>query len=641
MCGICGVVSVTPTEKFDSRVIERMRDTMLHRGPDDCGCYLGPGVALGHRRLSIIDLRPEGRQPMANEDGSLRIVFNGEIYDFAEHRRWLVGRGHVFRSLTDTEVVLHLYEELGAECLERLRGMFAFAIWDERRRVLFMARDRVGKKPLFYSWDGRRLVFGSEAKAILAFPGIPAEPDPEAINLYAALGYVPSPLSAFKGVHKLPPAHFLEFRDGRIEVKRYWELSYLPKLRIGARDAQEEVVRRLTEAVKIRMVSDVPLGVLLSGGIDSSAVVALMSRLTPGRVKTFSIGFKEKEYDETVYARLVARKFGTEHHEFQVEPNALEVIDRLVWHYNEPYGDVSALPTYYLCKLARDSVTVALNGDGGDENFAGYVRHSVSLLASYVGWMPRLARHSVGHALAAAFRIFGPQGRLKRHSSVLPETFRLEPAEVYPALLAQFNYAHRRALYSSDFADRVRLFEGEELVARLQYQSYADNTVDRMLAADVALYLPDDLLVKFDIAAMAVSLETRSPMLDHKFMEFVARLPSRWKMNLITRKVILKKAFAGILPDEILYRRKMGFGVPIDHWFRGALSEFLRDTLLSSRSIERGYFNRKYIEQLIEEHTKGRKQWQYLLWNLLMLELWHRVFIDSSAQSASLAVGAI
>lgn len=462
---------------------------------------------------------------MANADGSLQIVFNGEIYDFAEHRRWLVERGHVFRSLTDTEVVLHLYEEVGAECLERLRGMFAFAIWDERRRVLFMARDRVGKKPLFYSWDGRRLVFGSEAKAILAFPGIFAEPDPEAINLYVALGYVPSPHSAFKGIRKLPPAHFLEFRDGRIEVKRYWELSYLPKLRIGAREAQEEVVRRLTESVKLRMVSDVPLGVLLSGGIDSSAVVALMSRLTPGRVKTFSIGFREKEYDETVYARLVARKFGTEHHEFQVEPNALEVIDRLVWYYNEPYGDVSALPTYYLCKLARDSVTVALNGDGGDENFAGYVRHSVSLLASYVGWMPRMARHSLGHALAVAFRIFGPQGRAKRHSSVLPETFRLEPNEVYPALLSQFNYAHRRALYSSDFAAHVRLLEGEELVARLMYQSCADNTVDRMLAADVALYLPDDLLVKFDIAAMAVSLETRSPMLDHEFMQFVARLP--------------------------------------------------------------------------------------------------------------------
>jgi asparagine synthase (glutamine-hydrolysing) len=641
MCGICGVVSVTPAERVDSLVIERMRDTMMHRGPNDCGCYVGPGVGLGHRRLSIIDLRREGRQPMANEDGSYWIVFNGEIYDFAEHRRWLVERGHVFRSLTDTEVVLHLYEEIGAECLERLRGMFAFAIWDERRRTLFMARDRAGKKPLFYCWDGRRLIFGSEPKAILAFPGIFAEPHFEAINLYVALGYVPSPLSAFKGIRKLPPAHFLEFRNGRIEVKRYWQLSYLPKHRISAREAQEEVVRQLTEAVKLRMVSDVPLGVLLSGGIDSSAVVALMSRLAPGRVKTFSIGFKEKEYDETVYARLVARKFGTEHHEFQVEPNALEVIDRLVWHYNEPYGDVSALPTYYLCKLAREKVTVALNGDGGDENFAGYVRHSVSLLASYVGWMPRIARHSMGRALAVAFRILGPEGRLKRHSSVLPETFRLEPSEVYPALLSQFNREYRRALFSPDFAAHVRLFEGEELVARLQYQSDADNTVDRMLAADVALYLPDDLLVKFDVAAMAVSLETRSPMLDHKFMEFAARLPARWKMNSITRKVILKKAFAGVLPDEILHRRKMGFGVPIDHWFRGALSEFLHDTLLSRRSVDRGYFDRKYIERLVEEHTNGRKQWQYLLWNLLMLELWHRVFIDSAVQAAPLAAKAI
>jgi asparagine synthase (glutamine-hydrolysing) len=515
--------------------------------------------------------------------------------------------------------------------------MFAFAIWDERRRVLFMARDRLGKKPLFYSWNGRRLIFGSEPKAIPAYPGMVAEPDLEALNLYTGFGYVPGPHSAFKGMSKLPPAHCLEFRDGRVELRRYWRLNYLPKLRIGAREAREQVIERLTDAVGVRMVSDVPLGMLLSGGIDSSAIVALMSRLSPNRVKTFSIGFKEKDYDETTYARMVARRFGTEHHEFQVEPDALDVIDRLVWHYNEPYADVSALPTYYLCKMARENVTVALNGDGGDENFAGYVRHSVSLLAGYVGWMPRPARHLIGHAMAAAFRVFGPEGRLKRHRSILPDTFRLEPQDVYAALLSQINRMHRAALYSGDFAQRVRLSQSDELVEAVRRGSDADNPVDRMLAVDVGLYLPDDLLVKFDIASMAHSLETRSPMLDHQFMEFIARLPARSKMNTITRKVILKQAFRNVLPDEILHRHKMGFGVPIDHWFRGELSEFLRDRLLSRRSIERGYFNRRYVERLIEEHTNGHKQWQYVLWNLLMLELWHETFIDSAAQSFHVA----
>jgi asparagine synthase (glutamine-hydrolysing) len=626
----------------DPLELVRTRDAMFSRGPDGAGLWIAPDrkVGLGHRRLSIIDLRPEGRQPMANEDGNLRIVFNGEIYNFAEHRQWLIDRGHRFRSLTDTEVILHLYEELGPGCLERLRGMFAFAIWDERRRTLFLARDRVGKKPLFYAFDGRRLIFGSEPKAILAFPGIGAEPDPDAINLYVALGYVPSPLSAFKGIRKLPPAHYLEFRDGRIDLRRYWQLNYQPKLRIGEPEAEQEVIERLTEAVKLRLVSDVPLGMLLSGGIDSSAVVALMSRLSSRRVKTFSIGFREKDYDETRYARLVARRFDTEHHEFQVEPDALDVIDRLVWHYNEPYADVSALPTYYLCKMARENVTVALNGDGGDENFAGYVRHSLALLAGYVAWMPRPARHGLGHVLAEAFRLFGPEGRLKRHRSILPETFRLDPREVYPSLLSQFNRMHRAALYSPDFARRVGLAECENLIGRLRRQSDARGAVDGMLAVDVSLYLPDDLLVKFDIASMAVSLETRSPMLDHRFMEFVARLPGRWKMNSITRKVLLKRAFRNILPDEILHRPKMGFGVPIDHWFRGELSEFLRDRLLSRRSRERGYFEPAYVEHLIAEHASGRKQWQYLLWNLLMLELWHETFIDSAAQTLPMAASA-
>lgn len=634
MCGICGIVNLTHDDPVSSFAVEQMRDTMVHRGPDDHGTYVDGGVGLGHRRLSIIDLRPEGRQPMTNEDGTLHIVFNGEIYNFAEHRRWLIERGHKFRSLTDTEVILHLYEELGPDCLQQLRGMFAFAIWDARRRVLFMARDRLGQKPLFYSWNGRRFLFASEPKAILSYPGFVAEPDLEAINQYIALGYVPTPLSAFKDIRKLPPHHYLLFHEGRIEIHSYWELNFGPKLKIGAAEAREEVVRRLTESVRLRMVSDTPIGALLSGGIDSSAIVALMSRLSSQRVKTFSIGFKEPDYDETAYARIVAERFGTEHHEFQVEPHALDVLEKLVWHYNEPYADPSALPTYYLCKVARDHVTVALNGDGGDENFAGYVRHSVNLLASYVGWMPQPMRHGIGTTLAALYRLFGPAGRLKRHRSILPETFRLERSEAYAALLVQFMRFHREALFSPDVAREIDMSATEALVSRLSRPGAIYNTVDAMLAVDIGLYLPDDLLVKFDIASMAVSLEARSPMLDHEFMEFIARLPAKFKMTSLTRKVILKQAFDGILPKEILYRRKMGFGLPIDHWFRGELSDYIRDKLLSRRSIERGYFNSRFVERIIDEHMAGSHQHQYLLWNLLMLELWHETFIDAGAQPA-------
>jgi len=328
MCGICGIVSSEASERIDPRVVIRMRDTLSHRGPDDQGYYVGPGVALGHRRLSIIDLRPEGRQPMANEDDSIRIVFNGEIYNFADHREWLVSKGHRFRSRSDTEVIIHLYEELGVECVKRLRGMFAFAIWDEPKRFLFLARDRLGKKPLFYHFDGTRLLFGSEPKSVLAYPGIAREPDPEALDYYISFGYVPGPFSAFKGLRKLEPAHYLTLQHGRLDIHRYWQVHYLPKLEISEREAGAQIVERLTEAVKLRLVSDVPLGAFLSGGIDSSAVVALMAKLSNRPVKTFSIGFKELRYDETRYAQIVARKFGTEHHEFTVEPDAIAVLDK-------------------------------------------------------------------------------------------------------------------------------------------------------------------------------------------------------------------------------------------------------------------------------------------------------------------------
>jgi len=631
MCGICGIISTDPSEHFDSRIIQRMRDTLAHRGPDDKGAYLGPGIALGHRRLSIIDLRPEGRQPMANEDGRVQIVFNGEIYNFAEHRDWLIAKGHRFKSRTDTEVIIHLYEELGVDCLKRLRGMFAFAIWDERKRFLFLARDRLGKKPLFYHFDGKRLLFASEIKALLAHPSVTAAADPQAIDYYVSLGYVPGPFSAFKGVRKLPPAHYLTFSQGKLEVQRYWQVHYLPKLELSENAACAQIVERLTEAVKLRLISDVPLGAFLSGGIDSSAIVALMAKLSNAPVKTFSIGFNEPEYDETEHARSVAQQFGTEHHQFTVEPDAIDILETLVWHFDEPFADSSALPTYYLSKLTREHVTVALNGDAGDENFAGYPRYLVTLLSQYLYSGSGPLRGVMGSTAAQGRKLFRDNSKMARCLRLIERTLKSGPRLGYLRLMT-----HRpgESMYSADFASSVDRDAAEKLIMAAYDRSDAKHIVDATLNVDLDLYLPYDLLVKVDIASMAVGLEARSPMVDHEFVEFVATLPARFKISGLTLKAIFKKALRGLLPERILTRRKMGFGVPLDHWFRGQLSELLRDTLLSQRSLERGYFRRRSVEQLVEAHISGRSNHQYQLWNLLMLELWHRVFIDAPAATS-------
>ncbi|MGO9062627.1 MAG: asparagine synthase (glutamine-hydrolyzing) [Candidatus Binataceae bacterium] len=628
MCGICGVISSDPEERIDLAMLLQMRDTLEHRGPDDCGAYIGPGVGLGHRRLSIIDLRPEGRQPMSNEDGTLQIVFNGEIYNFEELRPWLLQQGHRFRSKTDTEVIVHLYEELGIKCLDRLRGMFAFALWDGRRRRLLLARDRLGKKPLFYAFDGNRLIFASEAKAILAHPSVVAEPDPQALHHYLTLGYVLSPLSAYQGISKLPPAHFLTFEDGRVEVHRYWELSYLPKLKISEAAAGEEILRRLEEAVKLRMISDVPIGAFLSGGIDSSAIVGLMSRHSAKPVKTFTIGFREQEYDETGYARQVAQRFGTEHHEFRVEPEAAaDIVSELAWHYDEPYADSSAIPTYYLSKLTRRYVTVALNGDAGDENFAGYRRYSMSLLVNLLRHAPLALRRLGAKAAVGGYARLGSNRRLASRLGLTAEIIEEDWRTAYARMVALFNDAEKHELYAADFAQRD-LPSSLGLILQLFGQARADNPVDGLLSVDVNSYLPDDLLVKVDRASMAVALEARSPLVDHEFMEFAARLPARMKMTLLTRKAIFKKALGKLLPDTILRRSKMGFGVPLDLWMRGGWKELLYDVLLSRRALERGYFNPQRLRHLIDAHATGKRDCQHQLWALLMLEVWHRTFID-------------
>lgn len=627
MCGICGKINFS-WEPVSEELIRRMAATLIHRGPDDAGIYTEGNAGLGHRRLSIIDLSPMGRQPMCNEYRSMWIVFNGEIYNFLSVREELIKKGHLFHSNSDTEVILHLYEEEGPDCVNKLRGMFAFAIWNERDKTLFLARDRIGKKPLFYYHDDDRLIFASEIKAILQDETVARRPDFIAIHHYLTYQYVPSPFSAFEGIKKLPPAHYLIARDGQIEIKRYWKLSYVPKHAMSRNDLKAEIIERLKEAVKIRMISEVPLGAFLSGGIDSSAVVALMSGLTNSPVKTFSIGFREQPFNELGYAQMISRKYDTDHTEFIVEPNAVDILPKLVWHYNEPFADSSAIPTYYVSKLAREFVTVALNGDGGDENFAGYGRYPANYVA---GLIRRILPVPVANAFSRIVNVLPhgsrPDGIIWAAKRFLQE-YNREPELRNAHWLCHFPTGMKKQLYTRDFSKKMQGTDSFDLLLHQFRDSDAETFLDRSLYADTMMYLPDDLLVKVDVASMANSLEARSPFLDHQFMEFVARIPAELKLKRTTTKFILKESLKGILPDKVLFRKKMGFGVPIDRWFRNELKEMAYDTLLGKRCVGRGYFKKTFIKRILKEHSSGAWNWQHHIWNLLMLELWHREFID-------------
>jgi asparagine synthase (glutamine-hydrolysing) len=635
MCGIAGKLYFESGRLVEREVLERMNAVLAHRGPDDAGIRCEGPVGLAHRRLSIIDLSPAGHQPMANEDETIWIVFNGEIYNFLDLRPDLAARGHRFRSNTDTEVILHLYEDHGTDCLRFLRGMFAFAIWDGPRRQLFLARDRLGKKPLCYQQDLQAFRFASEAKAILQDPDVQARPDPASLSQYLTFGYVPSPGSAFLGFRKLAPGHFLTCRDGRVEVVRYWRLRRDQKHRRSEDDWCHEIVARLEEAVRLRLISDVPLGAFLSGGIDSSVVVAMMSRVSSAPVKTFSIGFEEPEYDELAYARDVAQRFGTEHHELVVRPDAVAILPKLAWHYDEPFGDSSAVPTYYVAEMTRRYVTVALNGDAGDENFGGYDRYVANLLAAGFDRWPGAG--VLRHAIRWGLRRWRPVGRRtsvlyrgRRFLDGLTET----PERRYARWFCHFYGDRRRELLTPEF--QATAGDADELTAMLDLYRATDapDFGDATLGVDASLYLPDDLLVKVDIASMIHSLEARSPFLDHEFMEFAATIPFDLKVRGRAKKYILKRALAGLLPDSILHRPKMGFGVPIDRWLRQDLRELLRDTLLSPRAVGRGYFDARVVGRMVDEHIQGRASWHYLLWTLLMLELWHGTYIDGDGELA-------
>ena len=627
-----------------------MIDAQAHRGPDDWGVWSDERCALGHRRLSIIDLSEAGRQPMSNARSDIQITFNGEIYNFQQLRRELEGLGHCFRTRTDTEAIIYAYEQWGVDCLAKLRGMFAFGIWDQRRRRLFLARDRAGKKPIFYAQFGDRFIFASELQGLLANKDIPREVDPPAIDAYLSYGYVPAPHTAFKGVYKLPPAHYLtlELKQTGFEkrIERYWSLDYEPKLRIGEDEACEVLREKMTEAVRLRMISDVPLGAFLSGGIDSSVVVGLMAKLSGAKVKTFSIGFKEAAYDETEHARRIAERWETDHHEFIVEPDALSILPKLVRHYGEPYADSSAIPTFYVAQMTRRHVTVALNGDGGDESFAGYERYLANYLAERMRSVPgaAMAARALSRVIPDSIDPKSRARRARRFLAVASQPM----AERYPRWLKMFQDEAKPRLYSQEFSSLLNghgagspsgvaevigcgascLLAPVALSQGASKQLARRHPVDAAMAIDVASYLPYDLLVKVNITSMANSLEARSPFLDHEVMEFAARLPVEIKFRGRRLKSLLKRAFADLLPPENVNRRKMGFGVPVGQWFRGPLRDLLRDALLSPCSLERGYFRESEISRLVDEHLERRADHSFQLWNLLMLELWHREFIE-------------
>lgn len=627
MCGIAGFINRNGGP-VDRPVLEAMNRAIAHRGPDDDGFYINENVGLAMRRLSIIDLAG-GQQPMHNSDGSKWIVFNGEIYNYQELRSTLDQIGHKFYTNSDTEAIVHLYDEYGEHCVDHLRGMFAFAIWDERDKSLFLARDRVGKKPLLYSHQPNGdLIFGSEFQALLRHPSIGREIDHDAIDNYFSYLCIPAPQTAYKQIRKLEPAHWLRWKDGQIETKRYWTPDFSRKIKISEKEAIEETTRILRESTKLRLISEVPLGAFLSGGVDSSTVVALMAQESSTPVKTFSIGFDEQDFSELKYARRVAEHIGAEYNEFIVRPNALEVLPTLVEHYGEPFGDASAIPTYYVSKETRKHVTVALNGDGGDESFAGYERHSAMLIAEKYRRIPALFRKAFVEAPVNLY----PTSELKRsrfrdakrflQAASLPKT------ERYFRWMSTFDREAKKRLYTPEFADAVSSQNPSNVMDKWFAKANGSGILDATLLSDMMTYLPNDLLVKVDIASMANSLEARSPFLDHKVIEFAASLPENLKMQRFQTKSLLKKVAARLVPPEVVYRRKMGFGVPVGKWFRGEMKEFVRDVLLSQKALARGITEPEVVRRYVLEHTNGERDHQFQLWTLLMLELWFQRFID-------------
>lgn len=646
MCGITGGAWTKQSQPLSSDVLIKMMDVIVHRGPDDAGIYFSPqddqgtGAALGFRRLAIIDLSG-GHQPMANEDETIWISFNGEVYNYRELKPELERRGHVFRTNSDTECLIHAYEEWGRDCVHHFRGMFAFAIWDDRKKVLFLARDRMGQKPLVYRLANGRITFGSELKSLLQIPAAPRDVDLSAVADYVTLQYVPHPKSILRGYAKLPPGHWAEFhaRTGEFVVTRYWEAPYrrpnVPRIdssKSPSPDVWKKLLREtLTDAVRLRMRSDVPFGAFLSGGVDSTIITGLMQQQSASKIHTFSIGFSEAKFDERSYAREAAEKLGTDHHEFVVEPSAIEALPKLTWHYDEPFADSSAIPTMSLSHLTRQHVTVALTGDGGDELFAGYDRYQAVDLASKFDRLPWFLRSAIAHPvwqnLPASVQQKSRMRRLKRFLAAVGQS----PQRRYVNWVSIFDDARRPSLFSQEFKTALSGYDSASFLIDAYARCAETDFVHQTTCVDLETYLPCDILTKVDIASMAYGLECRSPFMDHPLVELASSIPRPLKLTGRKGKQILIDTFQNLLPASIQTRRKMGFGVPLDHWFRGPLRSMLTDTLLSQRSLGRGYFEPAAVRRMVEEHTTSKWDHSSRLWLLLVFELWHQKFIDSSS----------
>jgi asparagine synthase (glutamine-hydrolysing) len=623
MCGISGIFEFDQARAVERDAVHRMNESLRHRGPDDEGIFIEPGIGLGHRRLSIIDVAG-GHQPIGNEDGTVWVMFNGEIYNYGELRQELLSRGHRFTTQSDTEAIVHLYEECGEECFARLRGMFAIAIWDSKQRRLLLARDRVGKKPLYYFADRNRFIFGSELKAVLAADGVPRTIDPLAVCDYFSLSYIPAPRTVYRNVRKLQPAHYLVVSAAGLREAPYWRLSFANVQNHTEAEWCELIREQLCEATRVRLMSEVPLGAFLSGGVDSSSIVAMMSRLMGRSVTTCSIGFRAQEYDESEFARQVASQFKADHHEDVVEVEALDVIDKLAWHYDEPFADSSAVPTYYVSKMARRHVTVALGGDGGDENFAGYRRYVFDQMENRMrSLVPEPVRRTV----------FGPLGRWYPGLAWAPRPLRAKatlqslsrsPLEGYFNSISVFRPDEKAHLFTRDFQQQLADYDSLEVLRKHYDEADTTDPLSRIQYVDIKTYLPDDILAKVDRASMAVSLELRAPILDHKFMELVASIPSSMKLRGRNGKYIFKKAMEPLLPRNILYRSKQGFAIPLDRWFRRELKELAYDLVVASNKD--GILDCNYLSMIWKQHQAGTFDRSAYLWTVLMFRKWQQVF---------------
>lgn len=643
MCGLSGVAWSEAGGPVDAATLDRMTDILRHRGPDDRGIWTSPaeqtayGAALGHRRLSIIDLAG-GHQPLANEDGAVLVVFNGEIYNYRELHEELERKGHRFRTVSDTEVLVHLYEEYGRDMLDRLRGMFALALWDQRRGLLLLARDRLGKKPLVYRHSAGRLWFASELKSLLQAPDAPRCIDPRAVADFVARQYIPHPRTIFAGFQKLPPGHWLQYDAAadRIESGRYWQPQFCDSSP-GA-DSVETWQRRLretlTEAVRIRLRSDVPLGAFLSGGVDSTIITGLMRQLSDQPVRTYSIGFTDPQYDERTQARAVANFLGTVHREEVIEPHALEILPRLLWHYDEPFADSSAIPTMWLSEFARQEVTVALTGDGGDELFCGYDRYRAVELAGRIDRLPTWVRHGLAsqwwQRLPGARRQKSRVRKLQRFLGGIA----LSPEERYADWMSIFDRRQRAGLFHPEFLEELDGYEPDSFLLDLYDESPLQDFVQRTASVDLGSYLPCDILTKVDIASMACGLECRSPLLDQQVAALAASMPQSLKRAGRVGKTILRETFADLIPPENRTLRKSGFGVPLDAWFRGELRPLLENVLLSERCLSRRRFRPEVVRSLVDEHVSGRTDHSARLWLLLVLELWQRMSVDQTPSTS-------